>query len=103
MRKQLTKIKKYSLYHTKDGVKIEGKNIDMRGNCSYLEGDCTNLRGDCSYLEGDCTNLRGDCSCLEGDCTNLRGDCTGLSGDLNDCEITDDERAKGIDINDLIK
>ena len=40
---------------------------------------------------------------LIGDCTGLSGDCSGLSGNLTDCEITNEDRNKGIDIEDLVK
>jgi len=39
---------------------------------------------------------------LGGDCTGLEGDCTGISGDLDMCDITDKERASGVEIEDLI-
>ena len=54
-------------------------------------------------LCGDCSGLIGDCSLIIGDCTGLLGDCSDLSGDLDSCEITEGDRAKGIDISDLIK
>ena len=37
-----------------------------------------------------------------GDCTRLRGNCTGLRGDLYECDITDEDRKKGIDIAELV-
>ena len=37
-----------------------------------------------------------------GDCTRLNGDCTGLRGDLYECDITDEDRKKGIDIAELV-
>jgi hypothetical protein len=40
---------------------------------------------------------------LRGDCTGLSGDCSGLRGDLDDCEITEEDREKGINIKDLVK
>jgi len=46
--------------------------------------------------------LSGGCSGLGGDCTGLEGDCTGISGDLDMCDITDKERASGVEIEDLI-
>ena len=94
MKKALIKTKK-EFYHFENGKKVDGKNAEMSGDCSNLWGDCSNLRG-------NCTNLWGDCSGLSGDCSNLRGDCTGLLGNLDDCEITDNERKIGIDIEKLI-
>jgi len=54
-------------------------------------------------LRGDCTGLRGWCTYLEGDCTGIFGDCTGINGDFDDCEITLEERKKGVDIRELVK
>ena len=39
---------------------------------------------------------------MSGDLSGVRGDLTGVSGDLSDCAITDEERAAGVYINDLI-
>ena len=39
---------------------------------------------------------------LTGDVDGLRGDVTGLRGDVDSCEITKEEREKGINIEDLI-
>ncbi|MFW6246881.1 MAG: hypothetical protein ACOC22_01755, partial [bacterium] len=61
-----------------------------------LYGDCTGLRSDCLYLSGDCTGLYGNC-------TGLRGNCSDLRGDIDSCEISEEERKKGIDIKDLIE
>ena len=44
----------------------------------------------------------GDLTGVRGDLTGVRGDLTGVSGDLSDCAITDEDRAAGVDINDLI-
>ena len=75
----MKKIKK-ELYHFINGNKVIGANPNMIGDCTGLEGNCTWLRGDCSGLYGDCTGLRGN---------------------LDACDITNEERKQGIDINDL--
>ena len=82
MKKTLTK-NKYNLYHVKDGVKIEGVHSGLRGDIS--------------------DGLRGNVTGLSGDVSGLRGNVTGLSGNLDDCEITDEDRKKGIDVNELIQ
>lgn len=74
MKTNLTRINS-ALYHYLNGKKLDGKNTNMSGNCSRLSGDC-------SGLSGDCSNLRGD---------------------LDDCDITQEDREKGINIEDLIK
>ena len=37
-----------------------------------------------------------------GNLTKVRGSLTNVRGDLSDCAITDEDRAAGVDINDLI-
>ena len=84
------------LYHFVNSTKIIGL-------CSNLSGYCTGLSGDCSNLSGYCTGLSGDCSGLSGDCTGLSGYCTSLSGDLDMCEVSNEERKKGMKITELVK
>ena len=86
--KQVLKNTKEGLYYFVDGVKIDGKNPEMVGDCSNLFGNCSGLWSDCSGLSGDCTGVWGN--------------CTGVIGDLNQAGITDLERMKGLDIRDLI-
>lgn len=82
MKKALTRSRLQSeLYYFRDGTYIDGPNPNMRGNCSGLYGDCSGLFGNC---------------------TGLSGDCTGLVGDLDECEISYEERERGINIKDLI-
>ena len=106
--KRLLKKQHYRLYHTLEGKEHEGANDKLSGDCSGLYGNCTGLSGNCSGLYGDCTGLSGDCSRLSGNCTRLYGDCTGLYGDctrlygdLDACEITQEEREKGINIEEI--
>ena len=72
MKKALTKTQ--SLYHAVNGLRVEGPYSDLRGDCSGLRGDCSGLGGDCS----------------------------GLGGDLDECEITEEERATGVNIEELV-
>ena len=46
--------------------------------------------------------LRGDVSGLRGDVSGLRGDVSGLRGAVDDCELTPEDRERGIDISNLI-
>ena len=87
MKKALSRVTT-KLYHYKGDIKVDGTNGEMIGNCSGLNGNCTGLYGDCSGLYGDCSGLRGD--------------CTGLRGNLYECDITDEDRKKGIDIAELV-
>ena len=40
---------------------------------------------------------------LSGDVDGLRGDVSGLSGDVDKCEITEDERNAGLDVESLVR
>ena len=94
MKKALSRVTT-KLYHYKGDIKVDGTNSEMIGNCTSLNGNCTGLYG-------DCTSLNGNCSGLYGNCTGLSGNCTGLRGDLYECDITDEDRKKGIDIAVLV-
>lgn len=71
---QIADMKKLLYYKNKYGYKIFGMNNKMIGDASGLVGDCTGISG---Y-------------------------CTGIFGDIDICNITDDERKFGVNINDLI-
>ena len=101
MKKALSRVTT-KLYHYKGDIKVDGTNGEMIGNCTGLYGNCSGLSGDCSGLSGNCTGLSGDCTRLNGNCSGLRGNFTGLSGDLDECDITDEDREKGIDIDELV-
>ena len=73
MKKALSRVTT-KLYHYKGDIKVDGTNSEMIGDCTRLNGNCTGLSGDCS----------------------------GLSGDLYECDITDEDRKKGIDIAELV-
>ncbi len=53
-------------------------------------------------LRGDCTRLIGNCSGLRGDVSGLRGGVSELRGDLDECEILEEDRQRGVNIHDLI-
>ena len=101
MERNLTKSK--ILYYVVDGTKMVGKNVYLLGKAEGLYGDCSELRGNCSGITGDCSDLEGFCSNISGDVTGIHGCCTEIAGDLDSCNITDDERNKGIQISDLVK
>ena len=87
MEKKLTRVKT-NVYFYKNGKRIEGFP-------PCVSGDLTDVRG-------DLTNVRGDLTGVWGDLTGVRGSLTGVRGYVSDCAITDEERAAGVDINDLI-
>ena len=47
--------------------------------------------------------ITGMHSGITGSLTDIRGDLTDITGNLDTCEITDEERKKGINITELIK
>lgn len=51
---------------------------------------------------GDLTWISGDLSEISGDLSGIRGNLTGIRGDLDECEITPEDRARGIKIEELI-
>ncbi len=91
-----------SLWETYDVSNLTGDVSGLWGDCSELRGHCENLRGSCNGL-GDVSGLTGSISVLTGNCTGIWGDCTGLIGDLDSCEISEEDRDAGININDLIE
>ncbi|TXH50605.1 MAG: hypothetical protein E6Q97_20235 [Desulfurellales bacterium] len=46
--------------------------------------------------------LKGDVSGLCGNASGLSGDATGLRGDLDECELTAEDRARGVAIESLV-
>ena len=95
MKKSLTRTPNKTYYY-EDSERIEGVPKDITGNLSGVRGDLSGVRGDLS-------GVRGDLSGISGDLTNITGNLSGISGNLDDCDITDEEREKGISINELIK
>jgi len=69
----------------------------------YYYRDGRKIRGIANYLYGDVSGLSGDVSGLSGDVSGLYGIATNMSGNIDDCELTDEERKNGVDINDLIE
>ena len=96
MKKLLQKITTTELYFRKNGVKqvVDGRNKD-----TYPSG----LTGDISELTGNISELTGNISSrLTGNISGVYGDATNISGDLDECKITEEEREKGINIEDLV-
>ena len=55
-----------------------------------------------SGVSGNLTGVRGDLTGVSGDLTGVSGNLTDVSGDLDECEISDSDRKKGVNIEDLI-
>jgi hypothetical protein len=47
------------------------------------------------------TDLTGDVSGLTGNATGIHGPADGISGDLNACELTDEDRERGVALSEL--
>ena len=101
MEKKLTRVKT-NVYFYKDGKKIEGFPPRVSGDLSDVSGDLTGVSGDLTNVWGYLTDMWGNLTGLSGNLTGVRGNLSGVQGDLSDCAITDEERAAGVDINDLI-
>jgi hypothetical protein len=76
------------VYHFVDGVRVEGAPDAVWGDISYVSGDLTGVSG---YLIG-----------VSGNLTGVSGDLTGVSGNIDACGLTDEDRRRGVDIEDLI-
>jgi len=112
MKKTLKKLNEAELYFYENGIK---KTIDYTNKKTYppnLQGDISELRG---YINSElrgyvselwgCINsrLRGDISELWGNISGLWGDCTDIYGKIDECELTEEEREKTVDIQELIE
>ena len=102
MKKELKRISS-STYYYKDSKRVEGVPPYITGSLTGIRGDLTGITGDLTFIRGDLTNIRGDLSGITGSLSGITGDLTFIRGDLDDCEITTEERAKGIRVEDLIK
>ena len=72
------------------------------GAPSWVYGDLSEVRGDLSGVYGDLSGVRGDLSGVYGDLSGVYGDLSGVYGDLDDCDLSDDDRKKGVTIKELI-
>ena len=120
MKKLLKKTDKKELYYFRNGEKqivnradrstypegIVGKISDgLFGRISSgLTGNINGLHGNCSGLTGDCSGITGKINSeVYGDISGLYGYIGGITGDISDCELTDEEREKGVNIQDLVQ
>ena len=74
MKKALKRIEYRIWHYDNKGKKIEGAHSDITGNLSGIRGDLSGIRGDLSDI----------------------------TGNLSDCKITEEERKKGISVDDLV-
>ena len=89
MKKLLIGLDASDIFYFQSGVRIEGEPPGIRG-------DLTGVRGDLTHICGDLTFVRGDL-------THICGDLTFVFGDLDACEITQEDRKRGVQIDELVK
>ena len=104
MKKALKKstIQKLFFYH--NGIK-KIINPQDKSSCSPdLTVNISGLYGKISPdLYGNISpGLTGNISDLTGNISGLYGNCTNIEGDIDNCKLTDKEREKGVNIEDLI-
>lgn len=88
------------MYETLTMKKALTRNATPKSYWYWKDGE--NIFDSPPSVRGDLTGVYGDLTDVYGDLTGVYGNLTSVSGDLTDCEITDEDRKKGIDINDLI-
>ena len=59
------------------------------------------MPGHLSDVWGNLTGVSGDLTNVRGKLTSVSGNLTNVLGDLDDCEITQSDRDRGIDIREL--
>jgi hypothetical protein len=109
MKRSLSRVVALTLYHFDDGVRKDGPPPGVRGDLTDVVGDLTGVRGDLSGVWGDLTNVWGDLTGVVGNLTDVVGnlsgvwgDLTDVVGDLSDCGLTDNDRRRGVNVEDLI-
>lgn len=60
-----------------------------------VEGPPAGVCGDLSGVRGNLTGVRGDLS-------GVWGNLSGVCGDIDDCDLSPEERARGVHIDELI-
>ena len=91
------------LYYFKNNEK---KIIDPNDPATYpvgVRGDLSDITGDLSDIRGNLSGIIGDLSGIRGNLSGIIGDLSGIIGDLTDCQLTEEDRKKGIKIEDLVK
>ena len=60
------------------------------------------IDGDISNIYGNVSGIRGNVSGIRGNVSGIYGDVSGIRGDVSSCDITEEDRRLGIDIQSLI-
>ena len=70
---------------------------------TYYYEDSVRIEGVPKGITGNLSGVRGNLSDITGNLSGINGNLSGVTGNLDDCDITKEEREKGIDIRELIK
>jgi hypothetical protein len=83
---------------------IDSEGEEHEGAPPCVSGDLTGIYGELTGVYGDLSGVYGYLSSgISGDLTGISGNLTNVYGNLDDAEISDAERKKGVSIDDLIK
>jgi hypothetical protein len=85
----LRKLKIVTLYHYIEGVIVEGAHGDITGDLTGVTGDLTDITGGLTDITGSLSGIWGDIS--------------GVTGNLDECGITEQDRLRGIAVEDLVE
>lgn len=82
-------------------MKKELTRIKNKFYCKHSINDiCEECR---KKVRGDVSGISGNVSGISGNVTGISGDVSGISGNVDDCELTAEDRKKGVDIQELVK
>ena len=81
---------------------ISGDVSGIYGDVSNISGNVSGIYGDVSNISGNVGGIRGNVSAIYDNVSGIYGDVSNISGNLDECELTDEDRARGIDISQLI-
>ena len=81
---------------------VSGNVSGVSGDVSGVSGDLSRVWGDLSGVSGDLSRVSGNVSGVSGNLSGVSGNLTGVRGDLDDAGTTDEERERGIKVEDLL-
>lgn len=74
----------------------------MLESVANITGIHDGIYGNVSNIRGNVSAIRGNVSNISGNVSGIYGNVSHISGDLDECEITNEDRTRGIDINSLV-
>ena len=93
-----------SYWYWKDEKKIFDKPNSIVGEIpACVSGDLSGVWGEIpADVRGNLSGVWGNLSGVSGNLSDVSGNLSGVSGNLDDCELADEEREAGVQIEDLI-